>query len=167
MSIARIVCTAFVMALFGGLFGTKSASAELMDCSASQKYKGQSSKEIIRPTPDRELVQWSFVVSLSSKNPEFDGIEVEIYEHDDQISGTGSHSGYGVYALTSGERLWTKFEGVHYTTKKGEYWESTAQGVFRFIAGTGKYKAIRGGGHYQTKSSPAGMTTNAVCSAVY
>jgi hypothetical protein len=56
---------------------------------------------------------------------------------------------------------------VHYrvTTEKG--WESRYQGVFRFIAGTGKYKAIRGESHYQGVATPTGAADEFVCSASY
>ena len=40
-------------------------------------------------------------------------------------------------------------------------------GVYRFIAGTGKYKAIRGGGYYQGIVTPAGPSEKSVCEAEY
>jgi hypothetical protein len=47
-------------------------------------------------------------------------------------------------------------------------WETTYQGVFRFISGTGRYAGIRGGGHYQgTVTQSAGFKETSVCSAVY
>jgi hypothetical protein len=121
------------------------------------------SREVIRPgdRPDRELVQMVRVDVFP------DGTEETVYEHDDQIGGTGSHTGYSVTNLKGGEKLWSKFEGVHYTVTKGDAWESRFQGVFRFIAGTGKYKAIRGGGHYQGIVTPAGSTSDNVCEAEY
>jgi len=167
MSIDRITYTAFVVALLGGLFGIGSASAESMDCSRSEERMGLPPADILTVTNDRQLLQWKDVHNISSKNPEFDGIVATLYEHDDHIRGTGTHVGYEMYPLKSGEVLWIKYEGVHSTTMKGEVWEITFQGVSHFIAGTGKYKAIRGVAHYHGKNSAAGLTADVFCEAVY
>ena len=100
-------------------------------------------------------------------NPEFDGAEQTVYGHRDQMGGTGSHNGYSVTTLKSGEKLWTKYEGVHHRTRKGDTWETRVQGISCFIAGTGKYKAIRGGSYYQGVTTPAGYTQETVCEAEY
>jgi len=162
-TVVRGFCTTFVISTLVGVFGTGSALAEKWDCSGSKKSKQIISIEVIGPgdRPDRALVQLVRVDVFP------DGSEETVYEHDDQIGGTGTHSGYSVINLKSGERLWTKYEGVHYTVPKGDAWESRFQGVFRFIAGTGKYKAIRGGGHYQGIGTRAGSTSESVCEAEY
>ena len=159
MSITKIIYSAVVMALATGLFWIKSASAEFMDCSYSEEYKGQPTRDVLWVTNDRRLVQWTYVTTLSSKNPEFNGIQVTVYEQWDDVGGTGTVRGYAVYALKSGEKLWIKYEG--------QYWGNIFQGVFHFIAGTGKYKAIRGVGHYQGKSSTVGFKDDVACDAVY
>ena len=160
MSITKIIYSAFVIALAGGAFGIKSASAEFMDCSYSEEYKGQPTRDVLWVTTDRRLVQWTYVTTLSSKNPEFDGIQLTVYEQWDEVGGTGTHREYAVYPLKSGEKLWIRYEG--------QYWGSTFQGVFHFIGGTGKYKAIRGAAHYQGKFLPGGSFKDVVsCDAVY
>jgi hypothetical protein len=116
---------------------------------------------------DRSLRQYIRVDVISSKNPEFAGAEQTAYEHADTVGGTGTHSGYFVYVLKSGERLWTKFEGVHYGLTTGSAWEIRYHGIFYFIAGTGKYQAIRGEGHYQGLATPTGAADDFVCSASY
>jgi len=99
-------------------------------------------------------VQATDRLRLTSNNPEFDGIEVTDYEQHDQTGGTGTHRGYAVFVLRSGEKLWVKYEGVHYTAG-----ESRFQGVFHFISGTGKYSAIHGGGPFgRCPKSPRNRT---------
>jgi hypothetical protein len=70
--------------------------------------------------------------------------------------------------LKSGETLWSKWEGTHYLVPKGgDAWEIRYAGVFRYIAGTGKYKAIRGGGYYKGVATPAGNVGEFGCEAEY
>ncbi len=160
---------AAVVATLGSMVASGFALAEKMDCSSSKKSKRMVSSEVIKPgdRPDRELVQIVRIDVVSSANPEFDGAEQTVYGHSDQIGGTGSHNGYSVTTLKSGEKLWTKYEGVHHRTKKGDTWETRVQGISRFIEGTGKYTAIRGGSYYQGVTTPAGYTQETVCEAEY
>jgi hypothetical protein len=146
-----------------------SASAEKMDCPSSKQRKENVSRQAIQPgdRQDRELVQFVRVDVLSSKNPEWDAVEQTVYGHLDHIRGTGTHTGYAVTTLKSGEKLWVRWEGTHYTVPKSDAWESYSQGVFRFIAGTGKYKAIRGGGSYQGSTTPADLNETILCEAEY
>jgi len=156
-------CIAFVISTLVSAFGTVSALAEKWDCSGSKKSKALISREVIEPgdRPDRELAQMVRADIFT------DGREQTVYEHDDSIAGTGIHSGYSITTLKSGDMVWDKFEGSHYTVPKGDAWESRFQGVFRFIAGTGKYKAIRGGGYYYGTATPAGVAVDAICQAEY
>jgi len=132
-----------------------------------ETLKEETSRTLISPGPNRELGQIVRVWRVASKNPEFDGIEKTVYMHIDQLNGTGTHSGYWVLVLKSGERLRAKFEGAHFTVTSGGHWETAFQGVFHFIAGTGNYEAIRGGGHYRGVEKPATMTEEIGCVASY
>jgi hypothetical protein len=169
MNALRVFRIVFVVVTLGSLFASGFASAELMDCSGSKTSKERRSQEVIRPgdRPDRELRQYIRVDVISSKNPEIDGTEQTVYAHEDLTGDSGRHNGYGDFVLKNGEKLWYKFEGVHYTVRKGGTWEARYQGIFHFIAGTGKYKAVRGGAHYQGIVTPAGLTEDFVCSASY
>src|SRR5690242_17348520 len=134
---------------------TPSAVAQMagqkVHCSGTNK-----SKEVLSWQPinlggreGHQMVQFVRVDTVSSQNPEFDGGEVTVYAHIDQIAGTGTVTGYSVESLRSGDKLWTKFESTQYNvvTKGPNDWEIHFISVFQFIAGTGKYKNIRGGGH--------------------
>jgi hypothetical protein len=144
--------------------------AEKMDCSGWKIASREVSNESIKPgdRPDRELVQFVHADKIGSKNPEWNEIEETVYGHIDQVGGAGIHTGYAVITLKSGEKLWNKFEGAHYvTTKPDDSWEFTYVGVFRFITGTGKYKAIRGGGHYRGTVTPNGLGEEFSCEAEF
>jgi hypothetical protein len=67
--------------------------------------------------------------------------------------------------LKNGEKLWYKFEGTYYHISGTT--EIHYQGLFHFIAGTGKYRAIRGGAHYEGTQISGQLTEEFVCSAVY
>jgi hypothetical protein len=93
--------------------------------------------------PDRRLSQYVRVDGLSSKFPEWDGAEQVVYGHSDTVGGSGISTGYSMTTLKTGEKVWSKWESVQYLVSKGgEGREVPFQGVFRFIAGTGKYKAL-------------------------
>ena len=157
------------LSALGLLLVSASAIAESMDCSRLQKSTRFISNQTIEPgdRPDRRMTQSVRVDVLSSKNAEWDGAEQILYGHSDSVSGAGTHMGYSVTTLKSGDKVWIKYEGVHHISKRGEAWEMPNEGVFRFIAGTGKYKAIRGGGYYRGMSTPEGVTTDVVCQAEY
>jgi len=163
MNTVKKFCAAIALTVLASLLGTASAFAEKWDCSGSKKSKTLVSREVIKPgdRPDRELAQMVRIDIYA------DGREETVYEHDDQIAGTGTHAGYSAINLESGERVWGKYEGVHSTVVKGDAWETRFWGVFRFTAGTGKYKAIRGAGSYQGIVTPDGLTAETVCQAEY
>jgi len=167
MSILRIPAIQVAPAALMIAFVAGPASAEFMDCSGSKVLKQESSREVVVPGPNRELAQVSRVWRVSSKNPVFNGIDETVYMHLDHLNGTGTHTGYWILELKDGEKLRAKFEGVHYTVTRSGHWETVFQGVFRFISGTGKYEAIRGGGYYHGMENSASGTEEYSCSASY
>jgi hypothetical protein len=86
--------------------------------------------------PDHEMKQAIRTQAISSKNPDFDGSEQKVYAQEDRFAYAGASVGYCRYTLKSGERIWAKFDSVHFTTSTQGSWGSTYQGVFRFTAGT-------------------------------
>lgn len=161
-----------IVALFALGWGLAAPTqAEKLDCSGTKRSKQEVSNQSVKPgdRPDHELAQFVRVDVVVSKNSEFDKTEMTVYGHADTVAGTGVHTGYAAYVLTSGEKLWAKWEGTHYVVAKGgDDWEVPYLGVYRFISGTGKYKAIRGGGYYKGKVTPSrGTEEEFVCEAEY
>jgi hypothetical protein len=170
MTIVKTLPNAFSAGALGMLLVSAPAIAEKMDCSYSKKSKQEISNQAIEPgdRPDRRMIQFVRVDVLSSKHPEWDGAEQMVYGHSDSVGGSATNAGYSVTTLKNGEKVWSKWEGVQYLVSKGgDAWELPFQGVFRFIAGTGRYKAIRGGGHYRGVATPAGLTQDSACEAEY
>jgi hypothetical protein len=159
---------AFTFAVISLLTST-GARSDTMDCSRTKTRKEEVSSHTIKPgdQPDREMVLQTEVDILTSDNPEFDGIEETVYAYLDHIGATGVHSGYTKDPLNSGETLWIQFQGTHKLVTKGDTWELPYHGVFNFISGTGKYKAIRGGGTYDGVVDENGKTETVHCSAEY
>ena len=91
---------------------TGPTQAEKLDCSGNKRSKQEISSQSIKPgdQPDRELVQFVRVDVIASANPELDKTEMTVYSHMDNVAGAGIHRGYGEYTLTSGEKLWVKFQ---------------------------------------------------------
>ena len=167
---ANKLSNAVVVSLLGLSLASASAIAEKMDCSYSKTLKQNISNQAIEPgdRSDRRMTQFVRVDVLSSRHPEWDGAEQTVYGHSDTVGGAGNNMGYSVTTLKSGEKVWSKWEGVQYLVSKGDdKWEVPFQGVFRFVAGTGKYKAIRGGGYYRGMTMPTGLTQDSVCEAEY
>ena len=171
MKIHAMLGNISLIVLLGLVLATGNVHAVTWDCSGSKRMTKETiSSHSIKPGdhPGRELVLIERVDIISSEDPELDGIENPVYVHLDHLAATGDNQGYSVWNLNSGEKLWLKFHGTHYFVPKGEDdWEIPYMGVFRFIAGTGKYKAIRGGGSYKGVATPAGVREELVCSAEY
>ena len=160
--VAAVVC--------GSLFAISHAWADSMDCSGTKKSKDRPYTEDIRPGdhPDHVMRQAIRIHVISSKDADFDGSEQTVFAHEDYYANAGTSVGYFLYTLKSGDKIWARFDSVASTISTQGSWEATYQGAFRFIAGTGKFSGIRGGGHYEGKVTPgAGFVENFTCSAQY
>jgi hypothetical protein len=158
------------VAAFASLFASSPTWADTMDCSGTKRSKARPYEEDIRPgdRPDHILRQAIRIHVISSKDADFDGSEQTVFAHEDIFANAGTSVGYFLYTLKNGEKLWAKFDSVYSMTSAQGTWEVTYQGVFNFIAGTGKYAGIRGGGHYKGKVTPGvGFEETSVCSAQY
>jgi len=143
--------------------------AGVLDCSGSKVSKERPAPEVIKlgDRPDHELRQAIRVHLITSADAEFDGAEQTAYAHEDMTAGAGTSVGYFQYTLRSGEKLWAKFESV-FSTIRGDVRRTTYQGVFSFTSGTGKYKGVRGGGHYEGSITQAdGFQEKSTCEAEY
>lgn len=147
-----------------------SSWAAEIDCSGTKKSKAAISREVIRPDDDsaHEMILAVRTHAISSRSPALDGSELKVYAFHDEYQHTGSQTGYFIYALKDGEKIWARFDSVNSMAGKEDLWEVTYQGVFRFLGGSGKYAAIRGGGHYQGKVRPvSGFDETFVCAMEY
>lgn len=151
------------------LIASGSTYSGTLDCSHTKTKSVETSRHTLNPgdRPDRELVQVQTIDVWTSDNPDLDGVEETVNVHLDNVGATGNHNGYSKWPLNTGETLWVKFQGTHYVVTDGDKWEVPYQGVFRIIAGTGKYKAIQGGGWYTGVVNESGKSETLHCSAEY
>ncbi len=162
---ARITTGAIVIALFG-----HAAGAVELDCSGTKKSRTAPFRESVRPgdRPDHEIVLAVRTHAIRSNAPELDGAEQTAFALQDEYGFAGTQTGYFMYSLAEGNKIWAKFDSVDSRSGTSPNWEVTYQGVFRFISGTGKFSAIRGGGHYQGRVRPdSGFDESFVCRMEY
>src|SRR5262249_24158280 len=122
------------------------------------------SKSVMTPgdVSNHEVVQQVHYVEITSPEPDFNGFKAINYDQLDSVAGTRMHRGYAMWPLKNGDTVYIKYEGTHKTvTKDGGAWESSFEGKFEFVRGTGKYKNIKGAGTYKGKSSPEGSMWDA------
>ena len=170
MKIWKARCTLASIAALLNLFVSNQSWAVSIDCSGTKKSKAAPYREVIRPgdRTDHEMILAIRTHVISSKNLDFDASEQTVYALQDEYDHAGAQTGYFLYTLKSGDKIWAKFDSVDSTTGTRDSWEVTYQGVFRFIGGTGKYASIHGGGHYKGKvTSTSGFDETFVCSMEY
>ena len=105
--------------------------------------------------PRHEMRQRIQKKTMTSTNPDFDGMDVLNYSHTDHVAGTGSHNGYSFYYHKNGDKVFVKWQGTHKTTfKEDKSWESVSEGGLEIIGGTGMFEEIKGGGNYDCFFTP-------------
>ena len=111
--------------------------------------------------PKHELVVLNtHRVTTTSSDPDFNETEAMFYEQDDQVSGTGTHTGYYVRLHRNGDTEYGTYEGTHKTTVKEDgSWEATWEGTYKVTGGTVKFKNIKGSGTYRGKATAEGAST--------
>ena len=137
---------------------------------AAKKPPGDIARTVMTPgdDPKHEIVQEVHYNEITSPEPDFNGFKTMNYDQLDSVAGTGTHRGYAMWPLKNGDTVYIKFEGSHKTvTKDGGAWESSFEGKFEFVRGTGKYKNIKGAGTYKGKATPEGTMWDGVIDMQY
>jgi hypothetical protein len=95
--------------------------------------------------------------TTTSSDPDWNEAEHIVYEQHDQVAGTGTHWGYDTNLFKNGDIEYGTYEGTFKTTFKedGSWKETTWEGTFKVIGGTGKFKNIKGSGTYRGKATAA------------
>jgi hypothetical protein len=99
--------------------------------------------------------------TTTSPDPDLNEAEHIVYEQVDQVAGTGTHGGYFRNLLKNGDTEYGSYEGTHKTTFKedGSFLETTWEGTYKVLGGTGKFKNIKGSGTYRGKATAEGAST--------
>ena len=82
---------------------------------------------------------------MSSPDPEWNGIEATYYEQADEVAGSAPVRGYVVLIFKTGDKAFLRLDSVYTGTYRDTgAWEGTAERLYRFLGGTGKYRNING-----------------------
>lgn len=115
-----------------------------------------SSVADVGDVPHHEVAQRVYSYTVSSADAaDFDGATTTNFAQADSIDGAGSHRGYAVWKLKSGDTVTLRFGGRHAALAHNVS-EAPFDGEFQFTGGTGKYRHIKGQAKYRGKATAAG-----------
>jgi hypothetical protein len=131
----------------------------------TNKWGPHISRTVVPPGPGDDPKHELVVLQISratttSPDPDFDGTELIAYEQDDEVAGTGTQSGYYRRIHKNGDIDYGTFEGTHKTSFKedGSWLETTWEGTWKAIGGTGKFKNTKGSGTERGKATAEGVS---------
>jgi hypothetical protein len=120
------------------------------------------SRTVVYPgdDPKHELVMFVRRDTTTSSDPDWNETEQIVYQQADSVAGTGTARGYSIRLFKNGDTDYSSFEGKHKTTVKEDgSWETTWEGTYKVLGGTGKFKNIKGSGTYRGKATAEGAST--------
>jgi hypothetical protein len=108
----------------------------------------------IGDVPGHELVQETSKWNIKYSDPSFKTKEEWDYVDSDLVDGNGKQTGYFVDIHEDGSTSYGNFEGTMTTKVQNDgAWESTWEGTYKYVGGSGKYKNIKGSGTYKGRMS--------------
>ena len=146
------------------------AEAERRDCSVTKQSKQELSRTVSQPSnvAGHEMFQAVRLDAQTSANPDFNGVDQMVFVQVDHVFGTGDHRGHSINLHRNGDRSYARWSGTHKTVAvDGGSWETTIDGKYEFVGGTGKFASIKGGGTYRGKLTPQGLVEQDTCQAEY
>jgi hypothetical protein len=99
---------------------------------------------------------WSKPMEIAGSGTK-DGVSVASEE---MSGGTSSGSGVHWSTMSSGDKIFVRFQGKSTYDKDGKM--QTSKGTWSYTGGSGKLKGIKGKGTYDGKGSPDGTATYAI-----
>jgi hypothetical protein len=95
--------------------------------------------------------------TTKASDPVFMDMQLTDIGQVDEVAGTGSHRGYSMAVLKDGSSSPARYEGTHKTTVKADgSWDTSLEGKYWLLPGTGKMKNVKGEGTYKCKYTAAG-----------
>jgi hypothetical protein len=132
------------------------AAAERRDqtyVKSNYRTAAKSTIPIAEP-PNHEVANELGISAMKYSSPDFKVTEEWNFNLSRGVDGTGQHQGQWVDFHSGGEQTYGSFEGTYKTTANADgSWETTWQGTYKYLGGTGKYKNIKGGGNYKGRIS--------------
>jgi hypothetical protein len=143
------VCFVLFAFCTGGLVSV--ASAEKIDVKFTKNARAMYAETKMNPdgAAGREIARYFYVDQINMSQG-LDFVEERGHDRDDQIEGSGTHSGTAVDTLKDGDEIYQTFSGIHKTTTKANgSWEVNYHGVSIITGGTGPYKNAKGKLNYK------------------
>jgi hypothetical protein len=113
-----------------------------------------ASKSTLTLGEGHEVTQEVVVSDIKYSNPEFTPETEWVYVHTDSVNGRGKQTGYYIDTHEDGTQTYGNFEGTIETTVKPDgSWESSWEGTYQYLGGTGKFENIKGNGKYRGQAS--------------
>jgi hypothetical protein len=111
------------------------------------KYEEQHAIDV-GDVPGHQVRVYSSHAAYAQEAPVFDGVKVKeesVRALTDYTEGNGHLTGYTVYLLENGDKIFTRNEAITQTTVNADGSKVTkTYGVRTLTGGTGKFKSIRG-----------------------
>jgi len=140
-------------------------AAEKKKVMGTNKYGPEISRTVVPLGPGddpkhRLTALWIRRDTTTSPDPYWNETTQIVYGQSDEVAGTGTHRGYYVRLYKDGDTEYGTFEGTHKTTLKedGSFLETTWEGTYKVIGGTGKFKNAKGAGTYRGKATAEGAS---------
>jgi hypothetical protein len=114
-----------------------------------------ASKSTLALGKGHEVTQEVIMSDIKYSDPDYQTAKNEwVYVHTDSIEGSGKQTGYYVDTHEDGSQTYGTFEGTTKTTVKPDgSWQSTWEGTYQYLGGTGKFESIKGNGEYKGQAS--------------
>jgi hypothetical protein len=145
---------AFLSIVIAFTMAVSARAAEKSEQSYVKSNYITASKTTLTVGEGHEVTQEVVISDIKYANPEFKTKSEWVYVHTDSVEGRGKQTGYYIDTHEDGTQTYGNFEGTIETTVKPDgSWESTWEGTYQYLGGTGKYQNIKGEGRYKGQAS--------------
>ena len=111
------------------------------------EYEISRTTSAIGDTRGHQLVHATTISSQTSSDSDFNGTVIREFTQSDEVNGSGKFRGYSDQTHKNGDKSYWQYEGSQSTATKADgSWEVTSESRYWAVGGTGKFKAIKGGG---------------------
>ena len=122
-------------------------------------FSGRATSQTIAPLdmPNHEVRLATISGIQKTSDPNWNDSRITYCDMSDLTAGSGPHHGYFTNMHANGDRDFGTFEG----TVKTAAGQTTIEGTWKYIDGTGQFKGITGGGTYKGRLTSSTEVENA------
>lgn len=148
-------CAAMLSLVCFAMFATEAAAEKKEQTYVKENFRTASKSSVmIGGVSNHEVGQELVVSDIKYSNPAFQTRDEWTLNQFDYKDGSGPHRGTYIDTHQDGSHTYGTYEGSQKTVVNADgSWESTWEGKYRYVGGTGKFKNIKGSGTYKGKAS--------------